>query len=59
MPEEEKSEVWQPVVLVTDQPVMCECGKPAIFIALEGETSDFDYVALCQSCFEQEDEEED
>ena len=45
---------WQPVMILTEQPVLCECGKLAIIMTLIGE----DYTAYCQACFEREDEEE-
>ena len=57
MPEEEKPLVWQPIMLVADHPVLCECGKPAIILTLEGSTEDFDYIAWCQACFEKEEDE--
>lgn len=50
------SEILQPVILVADRQVLCECGKPAVFFTLEGETYDFDYAIWCQECYEKDDE---
>jgi hypothetical protein len=46
--------VWQPILLLTDKAVLCECGKPAIILTLEND----DYTAWCQMCFEKEDDSE-
>lgn len=51
---ESTRDVWQPVLLVTDKPMLCECGKAAIILTLEND----DYTAWCQACFEKEDEGE-
>ena len=62
MPEvEEKQATLQPVVLVTDHPLMCDCGALAVFVTLEDELApdgerDFSYTGWCQRCYEQEDD---
>jgi len=52
---EDDNAIMQPVLLVTDKPMLCECGKPAIILTLEND----DYTAWCQACFEKEEDEDE
>ena len=52
---------WQPVMLVVNQRIECDCGSMAIFIVLddmerdgEGKFTNWSYSAWCQSCWERE-----
>lgn len=48
---------YQPVMLITPNRIECACGALATFIILDEQVIQekhipFDYMALCQSCFE-------
>lgn len=50
--------IWQPMLVMTDTPLLCECGKPAIIAVVDGQAPDYDLETWCQECFEKDDEEE-
>lgn len=52
---------WQPVTLIVNNRLECECGAMAIFIVLDdmerddtGKFTNWSYSAWCQSCWERE-----
>lgn len=51
---------WQPVMLVTQGRIECDCGALAVFVILDGAPNrieEWNYSAWCQQCFEREQEQ--
>ena len=54
---------WQPVMLIVEKRLECQCGTLAIFVILDGnaqrgDKEDMDYSAWCQECWHHAQEEE-
>jgi hypothetical protein len=59
---EEKQSKWQPILLIVEHRMECECGALAIFVRLDDEIHEdgkhnFKYTAWCQDCFMKAQEE--
>lgn len=58
---------WQPVMLLLDERLECDCGALAVFVSLlqpedkeqKEEKKDMHYKSFCQPCFERAQHEED
>ncbi len=59
---------WQPVMLILDERLECDCGALVVFVSLlqpedvveqEEGKRDMHYKSFCQSCFEKAQEEEE
>jgi len=54
---------WQPIMLIVNHRIECDCGALAIFVILNEEERDEDgkynwnYTAWCQSCWKKAQEE--
>ena len=58
----EEQRKWQPIMLIVERRVECECGVLAVFLILdekqsEDEKQKFGYTSCCQDCFEKAMEE--